>query len=256
MEIIPAISIRKGDVVTVADGEYEVLVDSENYIVEPADLIKKLSGKHEKFLIMDIDGITRNDQQFDLIQELSEEADLWVDAGVRTAHSAMDVLIAGASQVVVGTKTLLSVRELRRVLELSENVIFSIDYKDGIVSLDENIEGEEPFDLLREMKAILNEKYDSIFDDNKFDNLDEEAEEETEEENEKPDVVLEKVIFADLGNVGANQRPRFDIVKRLSEFGYELYVGGGVTEGDTRELETAGAAGAIVEIKSILNKVI
>lgn len=77
--------------------------------------------------VVDLDGIERGDPQLDYLQELSREATVWADAGVRTADQAIDVLVAGAARAVLSSATLGGPRELRRAWKLSSELIFEIE---------------------------------------------------------------------------------------------------------------------------------
>ncbi len=78
-------------------------------------------------LIWDLDGIERNQPDLQLLRRFEGES-LWVDPGVRLADSVVDVLIAGAERVVVGTKTLRSLEEFDEARELTENLVPLLDF--------------------------------------------------------------------------------------------------------------------------------
>lgn len=60
-------------------------------------------------------------------------APLWVDAGVRSADVARDVLASGAHRVVVGLETLPSWAALESIVDAigGDRVVFSLDLRDG-----------------------------------------------------------------------------------------------------------------------------
>ncbi|MEW5761369.1 MAG: hypothetical protein AB1779_11460, partial [Candidatus Thermoplasmatota archaeon] len=64
----------------------------------------------------------------------------------------IDIFTAGASYVVLSTKTIMDINELDYALELSDNIIFCIDYKEGIVAYDKKIRSLKPQELARNAK--------------------------------------------------------------------------------------------------------
>ena len=77
--------------------------------------------------VLDIDGIETNRPNLSLITRMSGFKELWVDAAPLTSGGVSDVLISGAEMAVLGTKSMLSLDHLAEAVELSENIIFSLD---------------------------------------------------------------------------------------------------------------------------------
>ena len=96
--------------------------------------LSELAGVRELY-VADLDAIGGGDPQRALLGALAAlGAPLWVDAGVRTAHQARELVRLGASRVVVGLETLGSMGELEaiaRSLGGAERVAFSLDLRDG-----------------------------------------------------------------------------------------------------------------------------
>ncbi len=122
---------------------------------EMSEFASKLSGRFEKVYVADLDGISRNRPQLDVVREISEEIPTLYEGGVRSASSVIDMLITGAEKCVVGTATLQSIEELKGAFKLSENITFKVDFdRDGIVSFDPNIAGRAFLDLARDVREI------------------------------------------------------------------------------------------------------
>jgi len=122
---------------------------------EMSEFASKLSGKFEKVYVVDIDGITKNRPQLDVVREISEEIPTLYEGGVRFASNVIDMLITGAEKCVVGTANLRSLEELRGAFKLSENITFKVDFdRDGIVSFDPKIAGRAFLDLSRDVREI------------------------------------------------------------------------------------------------------
>jgi len=82
---------------------------------------------HALLYVVDLDGIDRGDPQLDYIQEISRDITLWVDAGVRTADQAIDVLVAGARRVVLSSAYLRGLRQVSRAWKLSTELVFELE---------------------------------------------------------------------------------------------------------------------------------
>jgi|GEM_PF-2635952 len=134
IEQIPAISVFNGSPVEPgADGYRKVEKDL-------FDIVEHLRSQYKRIYMIDLNGIHQNSPQTDLIQELSSDTEVWVDAGPRIMEDLMDIITSGATKAVMGTKTLLSMKEFQKSLEITENVIFSVDLiNDSIASLSKEI---------------------------------------------------------------------------------------------------------------------
>ena len=121
---------------------------------EMSEFASKLSDNFKKVYVADEDGITRNKPQLDVVREISEGIPTLSEGGVRFSNNVIDMLITGAEKAVIGTTTLSSLDDLRGALKLSENIIFKVDYRDGIVSFDPAIAGRAFLDLSRDVRAV------------------------------------------------------------------------------------------------------
>ena len=87
----------------------------------------------DRLYLVDLDGIERGSPQLEDIQELSRDIDLWVNAGVPSAESAIDILVAGAQRAVLSSAYLRGPVELRRAWKLSTDWVFEVEIVEGKV---------------------------------------------------------------------------------------------------------------------------
>ena len=113
-----------------------------------------MSNKFERAYVSDIDGLEKNKPQLDVVQEFCDEIPTIYEGGVRFGSNVIDMLITGAEKAVIGTATLTSLEELRGAFKLSDNIVFKVDFRDGIVSFDPNIAGQDFLALARDVRGI------------------------------------------------------------------------------------------------------
>jgi len=216
-DAMPAVSLQDGDIVVAKDGDYHPLeIDGE--LPDTADFIEEVCDKYGRCLVLDLNGISMNKPQIGLIQELGKRGDIWVDTGICYGESIIDIFIAGASGVIMGTKTLHDFSELEAALDLSDAVIFSIDYNEHVISINKGMERKSPKDLAAKAK----------------------------------EVGCDTVAFVDLGQVGKYSGMKDNIIRDIVRLDLDLYVGGGVKERDLPRLRKMGATGAFLEITEII----
>ena len=134
IDTTPSISVFNGSVVVAGSDGYRK-VDSDIF-----DIVENIRRESKRLYMIDLNGIHQNNPQTDLILELSSDMELWVDAGPRVMEDMMDIITSGAAKAVVGTKTLQSLREFERCMEITENIIFSVDIiKDSVASISREI---------------------------------------------------------------------------------------------------------------------
>jgi uncharacterized protein related to proFAR isomerase len=214
MRVIPAVSVSQGGVLVVDDGEYSFLRGKEG---KPVELAKELRSSHDVIFILDIDGIERNSPDLDLVRRMSGLIDLWVDAGTLNSGGATDMLVAGASKVVMGTKSIFGLEHLEKAVELSENVIFSLDYDRGVLASEPSMADME----LEELIGVAAETGARI-----------------------------AMIF-DLGGVRDRTPPPTEVLRAMVQKFEEVYVAGFVKPDHLGSLEGLGLAGAIMDFRSV-----
>ncbi len=216
-ETIPAVNLFKGMPMIKGKKGYEPVKDSDGEDLKIQNLMDELKERFTKFLVSDLEGINRDRPQLELIKEISTKMELWVDGGSRSADSAIDILVAGAEKVVMGTKTLKDLEELEKAFELSENVILGIDYDNGIVSLKKTIRDMSPLDLAREAKKMG----------------------------------LENIIFTDLKHIAEDSHFEMDTVKMLAGSEMKIYIHGRFNI-DTVNLNGLDLTGVMIEIDKLI----
>lgn len=86
--------------------------------------------------VADLDAVAGARPGWELLARLATlGAPLWVDAGVRSADRARDLVRLGVSRVVAGLETLESMRELAAIADAlggADRLAFSLDLRDGI----------------------------------------------------------------------------------------------------------------------------
>jgi len=160
LDVVPTMSVRDGEVVIVRDGKYERLEDEDGRPLEPAVFAEQVLKEYPRILVVDINGIESNRPQVELIQELGELGEVWVDAGLRYAESAIDILVAGASAVVLCTKNVAGVDQLAAAVEMSDSVFLGIDWDGAVVGEDEQFRHMSPRSL-RDVASNL--KFPKLF---------------------------------------------------------------------------------------------
>jgi phosphoribosylformimino-5-aminoimidazole carboxamide ribonucleotide (ProFAR) isomerase len=220
LDVVPTMSVRDGDVVIVRDGKYERLEDEDGRQLAPALFAEQVLKQYPRILVVDINGIESNRPQVGLIQELGALGEIWVDPGLRYAESAIDILVAGASGVVLGTKTIAGVDQLAAAVEMSDSVFLGIDWNGAVVGADEQFRDMSPRSL---MDIGANLKFP-------------------------------KLVFTDLSRSTKPKPLEAALIRELSAGPLPVYVGGGVMESDLEELGRLGAAGALLSVLSIVTE--
>lgn len=125
--LIPCMLLRRGQVYLPGDDGPQPAKTPEGGSYDPFDVVDRLVRTYSVIYIVDLDGIEKAEPQLDYLQELSREATVWADAGVRSADQAIDVLVAGAARAVLSSSTLEGPRELKRAWRLSSDLVFEIE---------------------------------------------------------------------------------------------------------------------------------
>lgn len=120
-------------------------------------IIDKLSRSYPTIIIRDLNGISINKPQLELIKKLSETTTIWVDSGAKFSDDIIDVIFAGAQQVIIGSKKLYELNELRTAFELTENIIFGLEYnvKGDLIAISPEVRKYSLQELLGEVVAEI-----------------------------------------------------------------------------------------------------
>jgi uncharacterized protein related to proFAR isomerase len=219
---IPAISILNGRIVTVQHNKYRPL-KIDNRAPKPDDFIERLADElgYQVVYINDINGIKGDSPQLSLIRKFSEVAEVWIDPGVTFGEHVIDFFVAGAERVVVGSKTVDCVDELKEANELSENIMFGLDVDHGkIVGCDRSITRLPLIDLVNVVVKIG----------------------------------IRKMVFTDLGRIGSSAPFDFRLIRQIVSKNVELYVGGGVNKALANNIRGSGAKGALLELNEVVKE--
>lgn len=215
---IPAISILNGSIVLARGKSYETLT-IDNKVPDTLNLIEMITEHYETIYLMDLNGLIDDRPQVKFIKEVTDFCDIWLEAGVNKAENIYDLFVAGAQEVVLSSKTLDSFLELAHAFDLSENLIFELDYHDGIISPSTQIQDMSPYKFGEELI----------------------------------DIGIERLIFADLGRIGEKKSVEKKIIDSLIDLGFDLYIGGGVKISDSLLFRKLKASGSIVELTDVLH---
>ena len=156
MRIIPVLDLLHSVVVRGVAGQRDEYRPVESCFAESANAvdmalaIRRTFGLNQLY-VADLDAILDREPNWPVYQQLVElEFELLIDAGVSTAADVAGVLAAGAKQVIVGLETwpLLSSLEMLLATAGEENIIFSLDMKDGRpVSKFRDMTNDDPADI-------------------------------------------------------------------------------------------------------------
>ncbi len=126
MKFIPEIRVRNGKVIEPGTGKALEAVPLLR------SLEKRFSTEEEDalFYIIDEDGMERNSFDVGLIDRIGEEFRFWLKGGFRRAEFLMDALILGAEAAVMDSSTIISMKELKKATDMSDNVAFSIELRE------------------------------------------------------------------------------------------------------------------------------
>jgi phosphoribosylformimino-5-aminoimidazole carboxamide ribonucleotide (ProFAR) isomerase len=221
--IIPAVSLKKGRVVVINEGRYEPLTDVDDRELTLTDFAELFLDPYSTVLVIDIDGIERRRPQLPQVQTIAPLKNVWWDPGVRNLDDMMDAFTAGANRVVVGTKTIWNMQELKECQEFSADFVLSLDWSDGILSRDANISQEDPIDFLETMYKRG----------------------------------VRRVMFSQFGRVRAGARIDMEFVREMAQVTRRLYLGGSGFSLDTAEevqRRSPGVKGVVVGVMDIIRE--
>ena len=218
MKLIPAISIMHNHIAVVENGRYQYLRTEDGLLRSPVNVVQELSG--DEIFIFDIDGMERSSPNMGTIKKIAAYKDTWLDAGTQDIDDLMDLFVNDAEYVVMGTKSLHSLDVLEEAAELSDKIIFSIDYDDGIISPDYDITEMS----IEELAQAVNNFKD-----------------------------LHTVIFMDLGSHRNKTPVDLNVIASLTKLFKNVYVSAHVIPDDYSFLEEAGVTGIIRDFRSIEN---
>ncbi|MDH7517044.1 MAG: hypothetical protein QHH19_01675 [Candidatus Thermoplasmatota archaeon] len=167
MKIIPVVFIKNK----------KMWVKQDEKIVLISQIFEEIKADEEIY-IWDYDGIEENKPEFSIYQVLSEHYSIWVDAGPRILDDVVDIVIGGASNVVI-RKNLFASNDLPDVKNFTDCLIYSYvdlqkeekpvlympSYIDGLVICNNRKQFEKDFKLCELLKNLCKRLSVYVFDD-------------------------------------------------------------------------------------------
>ena len=87
------------------------------------DVTKRLITDTPLYLL-DTDGIATNRPNYNTFQRLSSHADLWIDAGPRSLEDLVDIVMAGATAIILRTN-LWSQLDTHEILDITDCTLYA-----------------------------------------------------------------------------------------------------------------------------------
>lgn len=138
LEIVPSIDLRGGRVVRLKQGDYGRQI---NYDVDPLDVARSYADAGAAWLhVVDLDGAKAgHPAQTELIAKIADASGMTVQAGggVRSTEDVRQLLEAGVSRVVVGTKAIEDGAWFQSLVQdpvFAHKLVLALDARDGIVA--------------------------------------------------------------------------------------------------------------------------
>ncbi len=220
--VIPSVSVQRGRVVIVNRGRYEALSDADDKPITLDDFVRMYLADYKTICVLDIDGIERGRPQLGHVRLLGQGRNVWYDPGVRDMNDMADAFMAGATRVILGTKTLASKDVLIECHEASSDYVLGLDWTgDHIISRDAEMSQADPLDLLAEMKQLG----------------------------------VRRVLFTQLGRVRKGARMDDALVREMVARSRRFYIGGsGFDMATAEEIRSSslGVRGVVVSVLDLI----
>ncbi|MCZ7662377.1 MAG: HisA/HisF-related TIM barrel protein [Thermoleophilia bacterium] len=158
MDIIPVLDLMKGRVVHGVQGDREHYRPIQSVLTRssaPLTVARALKRETDcrAFYVADLDAIQGDGHHEKAIRTLADRlgVELWVDAAIADTVSAVRLLDAGATRVIVGSETLPSLEALRTIRDalLPGQMLFSLDVgREGVLGPCPALRGLQPMAAL------------------------------------------------------------------------------------------------------------
>ena len=218
MQVIPAVDIRGGRCVRLAQGDYARETVFEDDPVFAARRWADLGA--ERIHVVDLDGARDGKQANAAIVKAIARAvscPVQTGGGIRNLGALRATLDGGLDRVAVGTAAVKDPEFLRQAIEVAaEQLIVSVDARDGQVSLEGWTEGTE-LDAVGFIEELA-------------------------------EWGVRRIVYTDISRDGVAGSPNFEMYERLtSKVPLAIVAAGGVSRvEDLRRLAECGVEGAIV----------
>ncbi len=218
MQVIPAVDIRGGRCVRLAQGDYARETVFED---DPVAAARRWAGLGaERIHVVDLDG-ARDGRQANaaIVRAIAQAVSCPVQTGggIRSLDALRSTLEGGVERVAVGTAAVKDPEFLRQAIEAAgEQLIVSVDARDGRVSLEGWTEGTD-LDAVRFIEELAQ-------------------------------LGVRRIVYTDISRDGVAGSPNFEMYERLtSNVPLAVVAAGGVSRvDDLRRLAECGVEGAIV----------
>jgi len=138
-----------------ADEGPKVAVDAAGAPFELFDVTEQLGSRYGRIYVVDLDGLERDRPQLDYLQEIARDGEMWVDAGVRSADQAIDILVTGAHRAVLSSAFLPTERALAKAWKLSTDLAFEVEVRDGrAAAVADEWRDKAPADVAAAVRAV------------------------------------------------------------------------------------------------------
>jgi phosphoribosylformimino-5-aminoimidazole carboxamide ribotide isomerase len=220
MEIIPAIDLRKGNVVRLHKGKYE---DQTIFSSNPLEIASNWQNcGAQKLHIVDLDGaLSGNINNLKVIKEISNNTNLsiQVGGGIRDFNSANNLLDKiGIHRIIFGTTAVEKPNEIKKTIDQfgNDKIIVSLDSKGKLISIKGWTENS---------KITIEEFIESM-----------------------KNIGVTNFIFTDINKDGTLEHPNHKIIKKIKKIIPKgLTIAGGVSDiKDILELDKLGIEKVIV----------
>lgn len=159
MKIIPVLDILEGVVVRGIAGrrdEYRPIVSRLTSSANPVDVARAIRDAFDlnQIYVADLDGILRQRPNRHLYQSLLREGfQLLIDPGIRRVDDADSLLASGPVDLAVGLESCGSPSELRKIVERSPSITFSLDLLNGLPRrhCDAQDWSDQPTEIIRQV---------------------------------------------------------------------------------------------------------
>jgi phosphoribosylformimino-5-aminoimidazole carboxamide ribotide isomerase len=163
MDVIPVLDLMAGLVVHGVQGDrgryrpIESVLTPSSAPLAVARALREETGA-ASFYIADLDAIQGTGDHRAVIRTLADDVglDLWVDAAISDAPSALAIIEAGAGRAIVGSETLPSLGALREIRDTLPpgRLLFSVDIgANGVISRSPALGGATPSAALETVAA-------------------------------------------------------------------------------------------------------
>lgn len=221
MKVIPIIPVKAGRITNLY---YDDGLKSGREFHDFHKVMDYLSQIYETHLFMDMDAIYTGTQQIELLKELCEMNQVWVEPGISRYEDIIDPLVAGGDCICVSTATLHSLDVLGEIVDLSDRVIPMIQWANGEIVHNYHSKKTGIEDLQFHLDTFM-------------------------------DLDLETVTFLDVGRINLREGMDEEILRPLTSTGLDIYIGGGLREEDVIHYSGLGVKGILLYINDLLEHV-